>query len=200
MPKVLSTVTGLPRLSSYAFPPASGYWVSTEGFLGTANTAPTSGRCTWHPFWLEGGSYNGLGINVATAQVAGTVTTTLGLYKDSGTGAMPLTLGGPIVSGTVVLTATGNAAASFTATTIPTGMYWASFIYVASVAPTTAPVIKCLTNTTYAIPMPNATDLTTRVRGWARTGLTGLPTDAGTTANMSVVGATDIPVIALRAT
>lgn len=198
-----STITGLVNdlagRWAGAVPVATQWWISTPGYLGTATSTLTNQRCTFHPFLVAAGTYDALAINVSTAQVGGTVTCKLALYKDDGSGSWPDTTT-IIVSGTVVLTATGNAVATFTSTALSTGLYWAACYYSASSAPTTAPQARCLANTSWSLGLPNALDLTTRARGYYRSSLTDLPTDATTTGNVSVSGNNDIPVLSLRKT
>lgn len=196
-----STVTGLVNdlagRWAGAIPFATQWWISAPGYLGTVASTLTSQRCTFHPFLIAAGTYDALAINVSTAQVGGTVTCKLALYKDDGSGSWPDTTN-IIVSSTIVLTATGNATGTFTSTALTAGLYWAACFYNVSVSPTTAPQVRCLTNTSWALGLPNSIDATTRARGYYRSSLTDLPTDATTTGNVSVSASNDIPAIGLR--
>jgi hypothetical protein len=138
----------------------------------------------------------GIGVNVTTAYVAGTavITVTLGLYKDDITGGKP-DLPQLLYSGTIDASATGIKLASFPSDLILNpGRYWLAFLYVASVAPTTAPSFTCVT-AALPLPLPGGTAPGTLARAYTFAG-TALPTTVQT---LGVHGGSVCPVVALRA-
>ena len=182
--------------------PPSTYFIRAQGMLGTANSVMTAGRCTFHPIWLKAGNYDQLAVVLAVAQVSGTVTTKVGLYKDAGNGSHPLTSGGPVVSGTVAaLTGTlnQNRVTSFTSTYMDAGMYWVACVYLVSSAPSTAPQVKCVTNNTWSLPVANTLDATTVIRGLYLSSQTDLPTGSNAYSAFTISASNDVPTVCIRA-
>lgn len=131
------------------FTAPAGFWQPPSHLVSSSPAALTSGALFFMPFDVGPmpDAFSALGVGVTTAQVSGTTTTTLAVYPDDGTGGQPRTVGGPIVSGTVTLTATGNRSAAV-AWNPDAGRYWLAFLYVATAAPTTAPLVQAITNGT----------------------------------------------------
>lgn len=162
-------------------PPSTGWQPPNNYFSGAVATV-VSGTATFLPFDVGpvAKSYSNLGVGVTTAQVAGTTTTTLGVYRDDGSGGQPLLAGGPLVSTTIVLTATGNAKGAVTWAPAPS-RYWLAFLYVATVAPTTSAQVTAVTNSSPSLWLTSTLTLgTTLGRALQVTGLTALPTTAQT--------------------
>jgi hypothetical protein len=142
-------------------------------------------------------SYQSLGVGVTTAQVGGTTTSTLGLYKDNGSGGLPNLVGGPLYSGTVTLTATGNQFSALTMTNL-LGRYWMAFLYFESVAATTKPSHNMITNSSPAMWLASSITIGTSSRALqvTATAQTALPT---TQVAITPVGGSQAAVIAARA-
>lgn len=193
-----SAATDLPTIAQSVrggFPAPSGGWNMPPNLLGTAaGSALVSGTAFFWPLDLSNAALQSLGCNVTTAQVGGTTTTTLGLYGDDGSGGAPNFAGGLLASGTVVLTTTGVKTAAITYTPTP-GRYWSAFLWVASVAPGTVPILTCATNAT-SLWCPNA-NFPTVIRCFTLTGLSALPTTAQTLAGNG--GSTGV-IVGARAT
>lgn len=174
--------------------------IMADGILTTAaGAALVSGVAGFHPCPLAAGSYDALLVNVATAQSGGTVVAKAAVYADDGTGNLPLTLGGPLAVVTLpALTSTGTKVTTFaTPWACPGGLFWLAMSYVASAAPTTVPIMSCVSSVAYAIPMP-ASAFPARHKGRQRTGLTDMPTDASTVSNALSTSSNVIPVIGIR--
>lgn len=126
--------------------PPSGSWQMPSNPLVTVDTGVlVSGTVYYMPYDIGPASMtiSALGISLTTIQVGGTAVTSLGLYKDDGSGGYPdmTNATGKIGSGAVTMTG-GTVPTirtlSLSATLTP-GRYWTAFLYYASVAPTTAP-------------------------------------------------------------
>lgn len=176
------------------FTPPSGGWQQPANMMNSAAVAVTSGTATFCALDVgpEEQSYTALGVAVTTAQVAGTTTTTLGAYRDDGSGGRPNLVGGPVVSAAVTLTATGNRPGAVTWNPQP-GRWWLAFLYVASVAPTTAPQVSGIANAAPVLWVPSAGAIGGSVRGLTATGLTVLPTT-----QVALTPATTITVVAAQ--
>jgi hypothetical protein len=159
------------------FTAPAGMWQMPANEMGTGSpAAPASGDLGFVPIDVGPGSkrFSNIGCGVSTAQVAGTTTTWLALYPDDGTGGMPQCAGGPIAFATVTLTATGNRTASLPLS-LPPGRYWGTFLYVASVAPTTAPQVYMMGNAVQGPVASTNTIGNTAGRGWVVGGQSALP-------------------------
>lgn len=191
-------------LNPLAIAPKVGWYAPTAGYIvGTSATGTlTSGKATFSPFWIgpTGWTADTIHWKVTTAQSGGTITYSLGLYGDDGSG-WPATAGGPLasVSGTTLLTTAQVATGTFaTPLTMSPGLYWAASLSVQSAAPTTAPALQSMINTTYPLAMNSLTNFGTPIRGYALTGLSALPTTATAPASMSLVGGNDLPILYLH--
>lgn len=160
------------------YTPPSGSWQMPGNPLVTVDTgAMVSGSLFFMPYDIGPlpMTIDALGISVTTALVAGTTTTSVGLYKDDGSGGYPdTTSGGRIGSGTLTLTSTGIKTVTVSATLAP-GRYWTGFLYVQTVAPTTAAVVSRASAAGNLWQLGSATSWT-HARGLVLTSQTVLPT------------------------
>lgn len=147
-------------------------------------------------------SFNGIGVGVSVAQVAGTTVTRVGIYNDDGSGGYPKLTGGPLQEGSIVLTTAPSNPIYAPASpfVLAPGRYWLAFQYSQSVAPTTMPQVMTINSATTMWQVPGSLIGSTTNRGMtaSQTGpLTTLPTVA-----LSGLGpsATQCAVVALRAT
>lgn len=144
-----------------------------------------------------GQQFNAAGIGVTVVQVAGTVNSAVGLYKDNGTGARPT--GAPLYdwgATTTLLTPTGDKVATISTNPVggivPPGVYWIAWGYREATAPSTRPTVATATGQ-FQIP-GTSLNATPPGSGWHQTGWGGgaLPT-VGT-----LVRETTTPLIGLR--
>lgn len=182
------------------FTPPSGAWLSPSNVLSVSAGTPVSGVLTLLPFDVGPNSLaiQSIGVNCTTAQVAGTVTYTLGLYTDDGTGGYPdFSVSGRLENGTVTAAATGNRTLTVSRTLTP-GRYWGAFLLVQSVAPSTAAQFNCIANGAPMLWTANSSNNLGNIsRALIVTGQTALPTTA-TTLTHQTAGTS--PFIGLRAT
>jgi len=184
---------------SAIYPPASGWWAHADGILSLSVAAMTANRMTLHPFPVPAGTYDAIGLKTDAAQTNdGTVACTLAVYGSDANGNPDTT--SVIRSGSVTLTAVGMRSAVFGTTwsVASPGRYWVGCLYVVTAAPTTAATVRLISNCTYPIPVSDATSIGSRPRGWQRTGITALPTDAFSTASWTTSTSSDVPTVGLR--
>lgn len=182
----------VPSLPGNPFTAPSGLWQVPQNYISAAPAALTSGLLQLVPFDVgpNAGAYNALGVNVTTAQVGGTTTTSLAIYPDDGSGGRPNLAAGPITAATATLTALANRAAAVTWNPAP-GRYWLAFLYVQTAAPSPLPQLSFI-NSGLAW-MPQST-LGTPGLGYTVSGQSALPVTAQT-----LVIATTVPLIGARA-
>lgn len=175
-----------------------GWWVMPQNTLSTGALAQTAGQAGFNWIDLPAGTYDQLAINVAVAQVAGTTTTYLGLYKtDPATGLPDTTPTGLVMSGTVTTTATGTRTTASAPVALPAGRYWTCHLYVQTAAPTTQATVQS-NNNSVGQPPNSAWRTPGNWRGWTRTAQTALPNTATTTANVGIPGTANVAFIAVR--
>lgn len=182
---------------SYVVPVS--WWVLPQSVLQTAAAAPTSGQAGFLPIDLPSGTYDSLALNTSVAEVGGSTTHTLALYRtDPLTGFPDTASGGLMFSGTVsLITSTGTKTTTSVPTVLKAGRYWTCHLYVAATAPTTAASISCNGNNVER-PPSSVWSTPSNYRGWARTGLTVLPTTAFTTANITASALANVAYIGVR--
>lgn len=177
-------------------PPSGSLLQPMHMITGASNMNPASGTAYLTPFDVGPLPFimQSIRINVVTAQAGGAANTTLGLYRDNGTGGMPLlTAAGLVTSGVVSVTVTGNQDLT-AAFTLGPGRYWGAYLYSVTTAPTTAAVVASI-NSCVSLWLPNANALGTAVRGLIVNGLTALPTASQAP---GVTGG-NVPTLGLRA-
>lgn len=180
------------------FTPPSGSWQQPSNFMNSAGGMGVSQTIYWMPFDIGPNSMTlqSIAVNVNTALVGGTTTTTLALYSDDGTGGFPLlTSGGLLQSGTVVLTSVGKATLS-SSLVLTRGRYWGAFLYNETSAPSTAAILATYSNAAPALWLPNGFTLGSASRALTLTGQTSMPTTAQTL-SVSNTGQV-VPVMGLR--
>lgn len=185
-----------------AYTPQVGWLATDSGLLSAqAGIALVSGKATFHRLFLMPGTYDSVWVNCSTAQSGGTVTLQSGLYPDDGTGSWPDTTATPLASGSFTTPVTTGMKQANLATPLvlskPT-LLWSCVLYIATVAPTTPPVLSASGNNLQNYGRPSNIGLTTPIRGYLRTGLAALPTTACTTANTSASGSADVTTTAIR--
>lgn len=163
---------------------ASGDYLLGAWVGGVTSVALTSGTLTLLPMWVPKQTYDGLSHSVGTAQVGGTSTCWLAVYPDDGTGARPNLAAGPLTSAVVSTTTAGQQVTTLAPTWTPTaaGWYWGASLWVASVAPTTAPATQVVSVVGHSLASSSAG---TVVRGYSVAGLTGLPSTTQTLSRVS---------------
>lgn len=181
------------------YTPPSGGWQYPNGYMSVTPAAVVSGRASFVAVDVGPKSLTlqSLGCSVSTAQVGGTAVTQLGLYADDGSGGLP-DFSKQLAVGTITPTSTGKKPAAVSLT-LPPGRYWAAHLYVATVAPSTAPQFSSLSSASAGQGMWTS-DANFLLSGLARgvflAGLSALPTTAQSGADTQ---ATLAVVVALRA-
>lgn len=179
------------------YTPPPGQFQNPDHHLGGSTTGtPNNQAIYFEPFTIgpAGLAINQVGVDCTTAAVAGagTITTTLGLYIDNGSGGYPLlTAGGLLASGTFAATV-GTVGITVSLTLAP-GRYWGAFLYVTTGSITTAPQFMAIAANGVALwgSKPGAVSRTLYL-----TGQSSLPTTTQTLATQS--GST-APAIGLKA-
>ena len=172
------------------------WFLKGEGTLTAGANAMVAGRQSMHPIVVPAQiTIDALAISVTTAAVGGAYTMYLGIYPDTLNSGYPDTTQ-LLASTTVTLGPTGNVLGMLaTPLVLPPGRYWVASLYVVTTAPTTAPQVSTITNSTFPYTVPITTALSNSLRGYCRPGRTTLATDATTTANIVISGSNDVPCV-----
>lgn len=179
--------------------PVGGFAVPNFIQSHTAGT-PTSGRQYFQEVELGPGQYDGIQINVTTARVGGAATFYVALY-DMDDDGFPDTANGPLLNGTIVLTATGTPVMTdANPVDLLGGAYFVSSLYVQTSAPSTVPQLLCANATTNPGPVSvvDSTHIGTVNDAWGRNGVTGLVTDVTDFSNLGIYNTNNIPILGVR--
>ena len=192
----IAAAVNLAALTPMAYTAPSGAWNMPTHVVGSGAGAPASGTVYWTPMNVgpQDLPLQALGVNCTTAYAGTSATLTLGIYKDDGTGGMPLlTSAGLVVSGaTGALTTTGTKQYTFTATLTP-GRYWLASLLVAT-GQTTAAQFQCVSTSTN-LWLPGTATLGGLSKALAVASQTVLPTSAVT---MAYTNSTVAPTVHFR--
>jgi hypothetical protein len=164
----------------------------------TAFAAGNSGNVTFSPIIINKAmSYDRIGVGTTVAQSGGTTSCILGIYPSLTDLSGPDCSAGPIVSGTVTLTAAaGNQLATIAWSPTVPGLYWLACLYRETVAPTTRATINMITNSSPAWALPSGSTIgQTPNRYIIATAQTALPTSQPTLAGGN---STLAPVVGIR--
>lgn len=145
--RLSATVARLDRAvgsnSGLARPPI-GSFIAPTGLMTVSTAAPTSGRVTFLPFDItKRMTVSHVGYRIVTNAAGGTTAFNAGIYADNGDGSAPNTSRQLARTATPdpLTTGTNREAALAEPVTLAPGRYWVASLYLATVAPTTAPTM-----------------------------------------------------------